>query len=336
MTINVQVQLARQRDGVPEPDDFRLAEGPIPKAKDGQILVRTICLSLDPFIRKAMRGDHYGYNILAAGDVVYGRAVAEIIQSRNDAYSPGEHVVAETGWQQYASITEKEVVQKINPSSAPLSTAVGILGMPGLTAWASVMRLGRPGLGATAVVSAAAGPVGGTFGQLAKLRGARVVGLAGSNEKCEVVVKNYGFSACVNYKNKDWEEKLKAACPNGVDVYHDNSGGSVLQAMAAHLNLYSTVVLCGRPGDYNTPDFDGISLGPFMGKRSKLLGLVVYDYEKELDTYVSFASEILRKRRLTYKEDSVTGIENTPTQFVRLMKGETVGKAIVHVAAEKI
>jgi len=162
-----------------------------------------------------------------------------------------------------------------------------------------------------------------------------VVGIAGSTEKCQLVTRTYGFDACVNYKTNDWEEALKAACPNGIDGYHDNVGGSMLQAVARQLNLYATVALCGRPGDYQSSAFTPIQLGIFVGKRAKLKGLVVYDYAADMPEYLRIASPLLRDGKLKVKEDRVTGLENAPAHFVRLMKGDNVGKAIVAVGPEK-
>ena len=330
---NLQIVLRRQRDGLPTPEDFAAIEAPIPQAAPGEILVRNIYLSLDPFIRKAMRGDHYGYALLAPGDVIHGRNVARVVRSHADGFKPGDYIVVESGWQHYAAVSPSKVVARVDPLLAPLSTAVGVLGMPGLTAWGSVMHLGRPALGATLAVSAAAGAVGAIVGQLAKHAGARVVGIAGAAEKCQLVMRTYGFDACVNYKEPGWEDALKVACPDGIDVYHDNVG--MLQAMAAHLNLYATVVMCGRPGDYSAASYVGVQLGPFIGKRAKLKGMVVYDYEYDFANYLHHAAPMVRDGRLKLKEDHVEGLEKAPAHFIKLMRGENVGKAIVAVGPER-
>ncbi|MBT4740796.1 MAG: NADP-dependent oxidoreductase [Rhodospirillaceae bacterium] len=335
MAANLQVQLAMQRDGMPEAGDFHVVEAPIPRPAPGQMLVRTVYLSLDPYVRKAIRGDHPGHKALVEGDVIYGRSVCRVVRSHDDSYRVGDYLVAETGWRQHAAIGAEKVVQRIDPSAGPLSAAIGTLGMPGLTAWGSVEHLGKPSLGETLVVSAAAGPVGGCVGQLAKLRGARVVGIAGSPEKCDLVTKTYGFDACVNYKETGWEEKLKAVCPNGVDVYHDNVGGALLVDMAKHLSLYGRVIMCGRPADYHSSKFHGVGLGPFIGRRAKLYGLVVYDYEHDLERYLRLASAWMREGKLKVKEDRADRLENAPAQFLKLMRGENVGKAIVAVGPEK-
>jgi len=302
---------------------------------EGEFLVRAIYLSLDPYIRKAIRGDHPGHTKLAPGDVIYGRSVCRVVRTRHADVKQGDYLVAETGWQAYAVLTPKKIVQRIDPALGPLSTAIGVLGMPGLTAWASVAHLARPSLGDTLVVSAAAGPVGGTVGQLAKNAGARVVGIAGGKEKCDIVTRNYGFDACVDHKKENWDQALKEACPDGIDIYHDNVGTPMLKALGPHFNLYARVVLCGRPGDYHSGEFEGVGMGPFIGKRMQVKGLVVYDYEHDLARYQRIAATLIREGKLRYKEDHTQGLENTPAYFLKLMRGENIGKAIVAVSPEK-
>ncbi|MDG2320144.1 MAG: NADP-dependent oxidoreductase [Rhodospirillaceae bacterium] len=334
MTKNLQIQLARQRDGMPEDADFRLVEAELPRPGPGQILVRTVYLSLDPYLRKAIRGDHPGHDVLVEGDVIYGRSVCRVVRSDVAGYQPGDYVVAETGWQQHAVIGPEKIVQDVDPASGPLSSAIGALGMPGLTAWGSVEHISKPSLGETLVVSAAAGPVGACVGQLAIIRGARVVGIAGGSEKCDLVTKTYGFDACINYKEEGWQDQFKAACPDGVNVYHDNVGGPLLSAMAGHLALHARVVMCGRPADYHSSSFQGVGLGPFIGRRAKVFGMVVYGYEHDFTRYLRLASEWMREGRLKVKEDHADGLENAPAHFLKLMRGENIGKAIVAVGPE--
>ncbi|MBL8642799.1 MAG: NADP-dependent oxidoreductase [Rhodospirillaceae bacterium] len=334
-TRNTQIQLRRQRDGIPALDDFQTVDAAIPDVAEGAFLVRAIYLSLDPYIRKAMRGDHPGHAKLAPGEVIYGRSVCRVVRSRHADFKPGDYLVAETGWQTFASLTPKKVVQRIDPALGPLSTAIGVLGMPGLTAWGSVAHVAPPQVGQTFVVSAAAGPVGGTAGQLAKLAGARVVGIAGGKEKCDVALRTYGFDACVDYKKAGWEDEMRAACTAGIDVYHDNVGAPLLNALVKHFNLYARVVLCGRPADYHQPGFEGVSLGPIIGKRAQVKGMVVYDYEHDMPRYQRTASTLMREGKLRFKEDHTQGLENTPAHFLKLMRGENIGKAIVAVGPEK-
>jgi NADPH-dependent curcumin reductase CurA len=338
---NVQVQLARQPDGNPKASDFQVVKTDLPKVAPGQFLARNIYLSLDPYMRGAIAGRHMGHQRLNQGEVIYGRCVAEVMESRNEGYKPGEHVVIESGWQQYyVSAGEAgDEIRKVDAAAGPLSAHLGVLGMPGLTAWAGVEKLANPALGTTFVVSAAAGPVGGTAGQLAKAKGCRAVGIAGSDEKRRIVVGEYGFDACVNYKNKSWTDELKAACANGVDTYFDNVGGPLLDAVTAQLNLYGKIVLCGLVSQYNRADGApgaGHNLGPFVGKRAQLFGLVVYDYYARMAEFHKAAVPLLKAGKLKFHEDRAEGLEKAPDHFVRLMAGQNTGKALVAIAPEKI
>lgn len=337
---NKQIQLARQPDGEPKTSDFQVAETDIPTAGPGEFLARNVYLSLDPYMRGAIAGRHMGHSRLNQGDLIGGRCVAQVVESKHADYAEGDYIVIESGWQQYCVSDggAKDEVRKIDPSAGPLSSALGVLGMPGLTAWAGVERLANPGLGDTFVVTAAAGPVGGTAGQLAKAKGCRAVGIAGSDEKCRIVVEEYGFDACVNYKNDDWEEALKAACPDGIDVYFDNVGGPVLDAITKQLNLYGKVIMCGLVSQYNRSGDDGWhghNMGPFVGKRAQLLGLVVYDYYDQMDAFLKAAVPLVKAGRLNFHEDCAQGIENAPAHFSKLMNGQNVGKAVIAIGPEK-
>jgi NADPH-dependent curcumin reductase CurA len=338
---NTQVQLARQPDGNPKASDFQVVKTDMPKVKDGQFLARNIYLSLDPYMRGAIAGRHMGHQRLNQGDVIYGRCVAEVMESKHPDYKAGEIVVLESGWQQFyvSDGGHGDEVRKVDPAlGAPLSAHIGALGMPGLTAWAGVEKLANPGLGSTFVVTAAAGPVGGTAGQLAKAKGCRAVGIAGSDEKCRIVVNEYGFDACVNYKNKNWTEELKAACPNGIDTYFDNVGGPVLDEITKQLNLYGKIVLCGLMSQYNRSSdnaFNGHNMGPFVGKRAQLFGLVVYDYYARMNEFLKAVVPLVNAKRLKFHEDRVIGIEKAPDHFVKLMDGRNTGKALVVIGPEK-
>jgi NADPH-dependent curcumin reductase len=337
---NIQVQLAKQPDGNPKASDFQVVKTDVPKVADGQFLARNIYLSLDPYMRGAIAGRHMGHQRLNQGDVIYGRCVAEVMESKHADYKAGEYIVLEAGWQQfYVSGGEHaDEIRKVDPKTAPLSANLGALGMPGLTAWAGVEKLANPALGSTFVVSAAAGPVGGTAGQIAKAKGCRAVGLAGSDEKCLIVVGEYGFDACINYKNKTWTDELKAACPNGIDTYFDNVGGPMLDAITQQLNLYGKIVLCGLVSQYNRAAdsaFHGHNLGPFVGKRAQLLGLVVYDYYARMNEFMKAAVPLVNAGKLKFHEDRADGLERAPDHFVKLMNGQNTGKALVAIGPEK-
>ena len=336
---NVQIQLAKQPDGVPKTSDFQVGRTEIPKVGDGELLVRNIYLSLDPYMRGAIAGRHMGHSRLNQGDVIGGRAVAQVHESKHSDYQAGDYLLIESGWQNYylSSGSSKNQIRKLDPEMGPLSAALGCLGMPGLTAWAGVEKLAKPGLGETFVVTSAAGSVGGTAGQLAKAKGCRVVGVAGSEEKCRVVIDDYGFDDCVNYKKDNWPDRLKTACPDGIDCYFDNVAGPVLDTITQQLNLYGKIILCGLMSQYNNADqssWHGHNMGPFVGKRAQILSLVVYDYYDQIDKFLAIAAQLHREGRLIFKEDRVTGIESTPGHFVKLMSGDNVGKAMVVVGPE--
>ena len=338
---NIQIQLARQPEGEPKVSDFQVAETDIPSPGPGEFLARNIYLSLDPYMRGAIAGRHMGHTRLNQGDLINGRCLAQVTESKHNDYAEGDYIVIESGWQKYcvSDGAAKDEVRKIDPNAGPLSASLGVLGMPGLTAWAGVEKLADPGLGDTLVVTAAAGPVGGTAGQLAKAKGCRAVGIAGSDEKCRIVVEEYGFDACVNYKNDDWEEALKEACPDGIDVYFDNVGGPVLDAITKQLNLYGKIVMCGLVSQYNRDsddDFKGHNMGPFVGKRAQLLGLVVYDYYDQFDEFLKAAVPLVKQGRLNFHEDRADGIENTPAHFAKLMNGQNVGKAMITIGPETL
>ncbi|MDX2144818.1 MAG: NADP-dependent oxidoreductase [Rhodospirillaceae bacterium] len=337
---NIQVQLAHQPDGVPRAEDFQLSEAEVPKLADGQFLARNVYLSLDPYMRGAIAGRHMGHQRLNQGDVIYGRCVAEVMESKHADYTAGEYVVLESGWQQFyvSDAAAADQVRKVDAAAAPLSAYLGALGMPGLTAWGGVEKLANPALGSTFVVTAAAGPVGGTAGQLAKAKGCRAVGIAGSDEKCRIVTQEYGFDACVNYKNKHWTEDLKAACPQGIDTYFDNVGGAVLDAVTQQLNFHGKIVLCGLVSQYNRGADNAVhghNLGVFVSKRAELLGLVVYDYYARMAEFMKAALPLVASGRLKFHEDRVEGLAAAPAHFVKLMSGLNAGKALVAIGPEK-
>jgi NADPH-dependent curcumin reductase CurA len=266
--------------------------------------------------------------------VIYGRCVGEVVESRHPDYQPGDIVHAESRWQQYclSDGSARDQVRKINPE-VKLSAYLGPLGMPGLTAWAGVEKLAPPQLGDTFVVSSAAGAVGSVAGQLAKIKGARAVGIAGSGMKCDLVVDTYRFDACVNYKTDGWLDNLKTACPGGIDVYYDNVNGPMLDAVAGQLAMNGRVVMCGFTG-LATPGWKGNNVGIIVGKRAQYFSMIVYDYLGHWDTLFKAVTPFVKSGRLAIHEDSVAGLENAPAHFVKLMKGENVGKALVAVAPE--
>lgn len=324
-------------EGPPKAADFECVSAARPSAPSDGLLVRTVYLSLDPYVGSVIRGRHMGEPPLGAGAVIPGRAIAEVVESRAEGYTPGDFVNVETGWREYAACPAEDARPVERFDGLPLSLHLGVLGMPGLTAWASVHHLAEVRDGDIVLVSSAAGPVGGSVGQIARIQGAaRVVGVAGGGEKCAVVTGRYGFDDCVDYRQDGWQQTLAAALPDGVAVYHDNVGGEMLETALGLLNNYGRVVLCGLASQYHADERPpGPNPGLFIAKRARLMGLVVYDFHDEQQEYARRAAEWVRDGRLAYLEDRAADIEQTPAQFERLMRGENVGKCLVIVGPEQ-
>lgn len=335
--INRRVILNRVLEGVPRSEAFELAEERVPEAGPGELLIRHIYLSLDPYQRSAMAGRHGGATgPLGAGDMPPAEIVGQVIASRHPQFAEGDYVRSIGGWQEY-SLSHGERTFRVDPARAPLSTYLGVLGMPGLTAWAGITRLARVCAGQVVLVSAALGPVGATAGQLAVERGAQAVGIAGSPEKCEFVTRELGFSNCVNYKAPEFTASLAAALPNGADVYFDNVGGQLLVEAFGVLRHYGTVILCGLMAQYNDPaSAPGLYLGLPILKRAVMKGLVVYDFEDRRAQFFDEVAPLVASGRMRYREDRVEGIEQAGAHFCRLMRGENLGKALVVIAPERL
>jgi len=328
------VRVARLPVGLPRETDFIVSSEAVPEPTDGEFLARTVHLSLDPYLRSRLAGRHLGPPV-APGDVMPGRSLVQIAQSRHTGFGEGEYLVMETGWSEW-TVSSGRDSRRFNPAIGPLSTALGVLGMPGLTAWAGVAELARPRPGDTFLVSAAAGPVGATAGQLARIAGCRVIGIAGSEEKCRHLTETFGFDVALNYKAPDFTNSLRSACPEGVDTYFDNVGGGLLEAVLSVLSPGGTVVLCGLISQYNAEGPpSGLNLGLAIARRARLLSLVVHDHEDKYDAYLRRASEWVRSGRLRYLEDRADGLKAAPSAFARLMRGDNVGKALVVVGAER-
>ena len=327
------VVVARVPVGVPTPEDFRVEFAPIPVVGDGELLVRTIDLSLDPYLRSVMAGRHLGHAAPGSGGLMPGRATAQVIASHVASISVGTYVLAETGWQEYAAVPGSRVRQ-LDPRIAPLSASLGVLGMPGLTAWSGVTQLLSLSPGQTFVVSAALGAVGSVAGQLARHAGCRVVGVAGGREKCARVVQQFEFDACINYHDEHWEDALRVAAPDGVDAYFDNAGGVILEGVLRQLQLRGHIVLCGLIGQYNSGVPYALPLAPVIGKRAHIHGLVVYDFESRMDDYLAIAEPMIRDGTLRFLEERATGLTAAPAAFQRLMSGQNIGKSVVAVSAQ--
>lgn len=329
---NRRVVLARPIEGVPVAADFRVEDAPMPEPGPGQFLVRHLYLSLDPYQRPAMAGRHGGTRgPLGAGDMPDAETIGRVVASRHERFREGDYVRHGGGWQAY-SVSDGTRAWLVEPQGASLSAFLGVLGMPGLTAWASAVKLADVKAGQTVLVSAAAGPVGATFGQIAMRRGARAIGIAGSDEKCRLVTAEFGFAACVNHRRPGFLEELRAAAGEGVDCYHDNVGGPLLVDAMSVLRPYGTVVLCGLMADYNTPverrSFNFPLALPIL-KRAVMKGLVVFDFEPERAAFVAEVAPWVAAGSVRFREDRVEGLERAGAHFARLMRGENVGKALV-------
>ncbi len=329
---NRRILFARRPRGLPELADFAEDQVPVGEPAVGQFLVKNLYLAMEPYYRNVMKGMALYGKPLEPGDVMFGETLSEVLVSRHDGYVAGDIVVARGGWQDYAML-DGASVRKVTPSSAPPTTALGVLGTPGLTGFVGMVYLAPPRPGQTVVVSAATGPVGSTAGQTARLMGARVVGIAGSPEKCAYAVRELGFDHCINYKSGDLKALLKHACPGGIDVYFDNVGGDTLAAVMGNLALHAQIVLCGMIGAYNldAPP-TGPHLGPVVVARATIKGLVVFDHLGRLPELERVVGGWIRDGKFHYREDVTDTLAAAPEAFCRLMRGENFGKALVRLS----
>ena len=330
------VVLARRPPGEPTDNDFRIEEQPMPEPRANEVLVRVIYLSLDPYMRGRMRDQASYAKPVGIGDVMEGGTVGEVVASNNPNFKTGDIVEGRLGWQEYGVSTSHNL-RLIDPSLAPISTANGVLGMPGLTAWFGLYEIGQPKPGETVVVSAASGAVGQVVGQLAKLSGCRVVAIAGGAKKCAFIKDDLGFDAAVDYKaSGSLAAALAAACPGGIDVYFDNVGGPVTDAVVPLLNFWARVPLCGSISAYNAekPELGPRLLWPMVGRRVHMQGFIVSDFAPRFEPARRAMGELVRAGRLTFKEDIVVGLENAPRAFIGLLRGENFGKLQIKLGPE--
>jgi NADPH-dependent curcumin reductase len=328
------VVLARRPPAEVTEADFRVEEAPVPEPGTREVLVRIVYLSLDPYMRGRMRDVPSYAPPVGIGEVMTGGTVGEVVKSNHPDLKVGDIVEDRLGWQEYA-VGSGPNLRKIDASLAPISTANGVLGMPGMTAYFGLFDVAQPKAGETVVVSAASGAVGQVVGQLAKIAGCRAVGIAGGTAKCAFVKDTLGFDHCIDYKaEKDLAAAVKAACPAGVDVYFDNVGGPVSDAVFTNLNFWARVALCGSISQYNTTEPGPRLLGTFVGKRVTMRGFIVWDFNAKYGPALRRMSEWVRSGRLKYKEDIVQGLENAPRAFAGLLRGENFGKLQVKVGPE--
>jgi NADPH-dependent curcumin reductase CurA len=333
---NRRIVLAAHPQGIPTPTDFRAEQTPVPVPQDGQVLLRTEWLSLDPYMRNLMEQVGPGYaDPVPLGATMVGGTVSRIVESRHPDYKAGDLVLAGAGWQDYA-LSDGSGLMPIGDLARP-SLALGTLGMPGFTAWVGLLDIGAPKPGETVVVAAATGAVGSVVGQIAKIKGARVVGIAGGPDKCRYAVEELGFDACVDHRDPRFAELLAAACPDGIDVYFENVGGAVFDAVQPLLNVNARVPVCGFISHYN----GGASEGPdrlakwmatLLSKRIRMQGFIILDhYATRFDAFRDDMAGWLAAGKIKVKEDVVDGLENAPAAFIGLLQGRNFGKLVVRV-----
>jgi NADPH-dependent curcumin reductase CurA len=334
---NLQVRLRRRPEGEPAPEDFEIAEAPPPAPGPGEVLVRARFLSLDPYMRGRMSAAKSYAKPVELGEVMEGETAGEVLASNDPRFAPGDLVAGGRGWQRLCAV-EGARLRKLDATLAPLPAWLGVLGMPGLTAWVGLEDIGQPKPGETVVVSAASGAVGQVVGQLAKARGARVVGIAGGPAKCAFVTGELGFDACLDHR-QPLEPQLDAACPEGVDVYWENVGGPVQAAVFPRLRDFGRMVMCGMIAQYNiAPGADasgappGPNLGPVVRKRLRIQGFIVSDTGwGRYDAFLAEMRPLIAAGRMRWREDVVEGLRNAPRAFIGLLRGENFGKLLVRV-----
>jgi NADPH-dependent curcumin reductase len=328
--MNRQILLKSRPVGAPSAANFELVDTPVPPVGDGDVLRRTLFLSLDPYMRGRMSDAPSYAAPVEIGAPMCGHTVSEVVESRNPAFSPGDVVAGYDGWQQFGVSKGKEL-RKLD-TAVPPSTALGVLGMPGMTAYVGLLDIGQPKPGETVVVSAASGAVGAVVGQLAKIKGCRAVGIAGSAEKCRYVVEELGFDACVNYKEGDLKAALKEACPNRIDIYFENVGGAVLAAVMRLLNRGARIPLCGLIAEYNATELGGgPNWRPLLVSRATVRGFIVSDRGDRGPAFLQEMMPLVRDGRIKYREDVVDGLDAAPSAFIGLLEGKNFGKLIVRM-----
>ncbi len=335
--INRRLVLAERPFGEPDENTLRLETVDVPKPQPGEMLLRTEFLSLDPYMRSRMSDAPSYAEPVEIGDVMVGGTIAQVVSSGIGRFAVGDWVLSYNGWQDYA-VSDGKGVQNLGKSPENPSWALGVLGMPGFTAWAGLTQIGEPKAGETIAVAAATGPVGATVGQIGKLMGCRVVGIAGGPEKCTFAVETLGFDACVDHKSGEFATELKAATPNGIDVYFENVGGKVFNAVLRNLNPFARVPVCGLVSQYNAtslpegPDRTGALMGQILTKKIKMQGFIITDNFAHL--YPEFAREMtrwIRDGKILYREEIIEGLEAAPAAFAGLLRGENFGKRVIRV-----
>ena len=327
-----EIRLASRPDGEPRPEDFELAEVPVPGPGDGEILVRNEYLSVDPYMRGRMRDVKSYVPSYEVGKVMDGGAVGQVVASNGGKFEEGAWVQGLQGWREHY-VSNGDGLFPVDPDLAPISTSLGVLGMPGLTAWVGVVDIGQAKEGETMFVSGAAGAVGSTAGQIAKLKGLRVVGSAGSREKIDWLTDELGFDAAFDYHEGDLPSQLREHCPKGIDVYFDNVGGDHLSAALARMRVHGRVALCGAVSQYNqeVPAPGPDNFVSVLVNRLNIRGYIILDHYDRIRDFLTEVGPWVKSGELKYRETIVDGIENMPDAFIGLLRGDNVGKMLVRV-----
>ena len=332
---NRQILLASRPAGEPTVDNFKLVESAVPALAEGQVLVRNHYLSLDPYMRGRMNEGKSYAQPQPLNEVMIGGTVGEVIESKNPNFKPGDKVVGMGGWQEYQLVdaSQRGVLQKVDTTHIPLSAYLGAVGMPGVTGWYGLVKIIAPKPGETVVVSAASGAVGGVVGQLAKVRGARAVGIAGGADKCRYVVEELGFDACIDYKQhrdvKSLSAALKAACPDGIDGYFENVGGMILDAVMLRANAFSRIAMCGMISGYNGEPIPMSAPQLILVNRMKIEGFIVSEHMEVWPEALKELGTLVATGKLKYRETVAEGIAAAPEAFLGLLKGRNFGKQLV-------
>lgn len=337
--VTKRIVLASRPSGKPMAANFRLEQEAVRDLGEGEVLLQILYLSLDPYMRGRMDDAKSYAKSVEIDGVMEGGTVARVVNSRNATFKPGDIVLSHSGWQSYA-IADGAALRKLDPEAAPITTALGILGMPGFTAYAGLRNIGKPKAGETLVVAAASGAVGSAVGQIAKIFGARVVGIAGGADKCDYIRREFGFDAVIDHRSSDFESQLASACPNGIDVYFENVGGHVWNAVFPLLNDFARVPVCGLIAHYN--EESSVSGGharltpvmrAILRQSLTIRGFIQREFVDQRPDFYREAAKWIAEGRLKYKEDIVDGLENAPEAFLGLLEGRNFGKLIVRIAS---
>ncbi len=331
---NRQITLAARPHGYPKESDFKLVETPLPEPGEGEVLAKTLYLSVDPYMRGRMNDVKSYAPPVQIGEVMVGGTVSKVVASNHPDFAEGDIVEGRLGWQAYG-IGKGKGLRKVDPELAPLSTALGVLGMPGMTAYFGLLDICDPQPGETVVVSGAAGAVGSLVGQIAKIKGCRTVGIAGTDDKVAHIVNDLGFDAAFNYKTvDDYQAKLGELCPDGIDVYFDNVGGAITDAVFNLINVKARLSICGQISQYN---LEKAELGPrllwaLIRCQAKVEGFLVFQFAGRFDEGMRQMAQWIKEGKLHYREEIAEGLENTPRTFIGMLKGANTGKQLVKVA----